>query len=82
MSAAASAITICPPSMGGGLDLALKDFDTAISLNPKWTKATLERRDARKVNRDAEARRGSEPALELNPNRVWIKQQLDKTPAK
>lgn len=72
-----------PASMGGGLDLALKDFDTAISLNPKldegylWKGVTL-----RKVNRDAEARVALNRALELNPNRVWIKQQLDKTPAK
>ncbi len=72
-----------PPSMGGGLDIALKDFDTAISLNPKldeaylWKGVTL-----RKANRDADARAAFETALKLNPNRMWTKQQLDKTPAK
>jgi len=72
-----------PASMGGGLDIALKDFDTAISLNPKldeaylWKGVTL-----RKSNKDAEARAAFEEALKLNPNRAWARQQLDKTPAK
>ena len=72
-----------PASMGGGLDIALKDFDTAINLNPKldeaylWKGVTL-----RKANRDIEARQAFEAALKLNPNRAWARQQLDKTPAK
>jgi len=72
-----------PASMGGGLDIALKDFDTAISLNPRldeaylWKGVTL-----RKANHDAEARQAFEMALKLNPNRAWARQQLDKTPAK
>jgi tetratricopeptide (TPR) repeat protein len=72
-----------PASMGGGLDIALKDFDTAISINPKldeaylWKGVTL-----RKSNKDAEARQAFEEALKLNPNRAWTRQQLDKTPAK
>jgi tetratricopeptide (TPR) repeat protein len=70
-----------PSSMGGGLDPALKDFDTAISMNPKldeaylWKGVTL-----RKANRDAEARQAFEQALKLDPSRAWAKQQLDKTP--
>lgn len=72
-----------PPSMGGGIDVALKDFDTAISLNPKsdeaylWKGVTLH-----KANRDSEARQAFQQALNLNPARAWAKQQLDKTPAK
>lgn len=72
-----------PASMGGGLDIALKDFDMAISLNPKldeaylWKGVTL-----RKANHDPEARQAFEAALKLNPNRAWTRQQLDKTPAK
>jgi tetratricopeptide (TPR) repeat protein len=72
-----------PASMGGGLDVALKDFDTAISLNPSldeaflWKGVTL-----RKANRNAEAAQALQQALKLNPNRAWIKQQLEKTPAK
>jgi tetratricopeptide (TPR) repeat protein len=71
-----------PPSMGGGLDLALKDFDKALSLDPKlpeaylWKGVTL-----RKANRNAEARQALQKAFDLNPQRTWTKQQLDKTPA-
>jgi hypothetical protein len=35
----------------------------------------------RKANRNGEARKEFQRALELNPSRVWAKQQLDKTPA-
>jgi tetratricopeptide (TPR) repeat protein len=71
-----------PSSMGGGLDIALKDFDKALSLDPKlsdaylWKGVTL-----RKANRNADARQAFQKALELNPQRLWAKQQLDKTPA-
>jgi tetratricopeptide (TPR) repeat protein len=71
-----------PSAMGGGLDLALKDFDQAISLNPSladaylWKGVTL-----RKAKRDAEARQAFQRALQLDPNRLWAKEQLDKTPA-
>ena len=34
----------------------------------------------RKENKDAEARQAFQKSLELNPRRVWAKQQLDKTP--
>jgi tetratricopeptide (TPR) repeat protein len=72
-----------PTSMGGGVDQALKDLDRAIALDPKlddaylWKGVTL-----RKANRNAEARQALEQALKLNPNRLWARQQLDKTPAK
>jgi tetratricopeptide (TPR) repeat protein len=70
-----------PSSMGGGVDLALKDFDQAISLDPKlpdaylWKGITL-----RKANRVGEARQALEQASKLAPNRVWIKEQLQKLP--
>lgn len=72
-----------PSSMGGGVDLALKDFDKAIELDPNlvdayvWKGVTL-----RKANRDGEARQAFERALQLNPNRLWAKEQLEKTPAR
>ncbi len=72
-----------PSSMGGGADLALKDFDKAIELDPNlvdaylWKGITL-----RKANRDAEARQAFERALQLDPNRVWAREQLEKTPAR
>jgi hypothetical protein len=34
----------------------------------------------RKAKRNAEARKAFSKSLELNPNRVWTKQQLEKTP--
>jgi tetratricopeptide (TPR) repeat protein len=71
-----------PAAMGGGIDLALKDLDKAISINPKLPEAYLWKGIAlRKANRNAEARQALQQALQTEPNRVWIKQELDKTPA-
>jgi tetratricopeptide (TPR) repeat protein len=71
-----------PSGLGGGLDLAIRDFQKAIELNPKSDEAYLWLGLAmRKANRNAEARKAFSKSLELNPNRVWTKQQLDKTPA-
>jgi len=72
-----------PAQFGGGLDVAIKDFDKAIQLDPKNAEAYLWRGIARrKANQVAEARQDLQKALQLNPNRLWTKQQLDKTPAK
>ncbi len=71
-----------PAQMGGGTDLALKDIDKAIALDPKladgylWKGVILH-----KANRNGEARQAFTTALKLDPDRVWAKQQLDKTPA-
>ncbi|MGI8744015.1 MAG: tetratricopeptide repeat protein [Bryobacteraceae bacterium] len=71
-----------PPALGGGIPLAIKDFEKAIELNPKSADAHLWLGLAlRKVNRNAEARKAFSKSLDLNPNRLWAKQQLDKTPA-
>jgi tetratricopeptide (TPR) repeat protein len=71
-----------PPAFGGGIDLAVKDFRKAIELNPKNADAWLWLGVAlRKDNQHAEARQAIAKSLELNPNRLWAKQQLDKTPA-
>src|SRR5205085_3852886 len=70
-----------PSALGGGIELAIKDFEKAIELNPKsadayvWLGVAL-----RKANRPADARKAFAKSLELNPNRLWAKQQLDKTP--
>ena len=70
-----------PAQFGGGADLAIKDFEKAIQLNPKSSEAYLWMGVAmRKSNRNAEARKAFTKAVELNPRRVWAKQQLDKTP--
>lgn len=64
------------------MDLAIKDFRKSIELNPKNADAWLWLGIAlRKENQPDEARKAIAKSVELNPNRVWAKQQLDKTPA-
>ncbi len=71
-----------PPMFGGGPELAAKDFNQAIALDPKsaeaymWMGITL-----RKMHKNAEARQAFAKSVELNPRRVWAKEQLEKTPA-
>ena len=70
-----------PPALGGGVELALKDFEKAAALNPKLDEAHLWIGLAhRKAGRNADARKALQKAIELNPRRAWTKQQLDKTP--
>jgi superkiller protein 3 len=72
-----------PAALGGGIPNAIASFRKAIELDPKnaeaylWLGVSL-----RKDNKDAEARQALSKSLELNPNRVWVKQQLEKTPTK
>lgn len=71
-----------PPAMGGGLDLAIKEFNKAISIDPNLPEAYLWKGIAlRRQNRNPEARKALARAVELDPNRLWAKQQLEKTPA-
>lgn len=70
-----------PAAFGGGVDLAIKDFQKAIALAPQSAEAYLWLGIAeRKLNHDAEARKALQKSLELNPHRVWTRQQLEKTP--
>jgi tetratricopeptide (TPR) repeat protein len=72
-----------PAQLGGGAKLSIPDFQKAIELDPKNAEAYLWLGlSLRKENRDPEARQAFAKSLELNPNRVWAKQQLEKTPAK
>jgi tetratricopeptide (TPR) repeat protein len=72
-----------PAALGGGAPNAITSLRKAIELDPKnaeaymWLGVSL-----RKDGKDAEARQAFTKSLELNPNRVWVKQQLEKTPAK
>ena len=71
-----------PAALGGGVEPAMKDFEKAIALDARSADAHLWLGLAlRKANRDAEARKEFQKSLELNPARVWAKEQLAKTPA-
>jgi tetratricopeptide (TPR) repeat protein len=70
-----------PQAFGGGIDLAIKDFRKAIELNPRNADALLWLGVAlRKANQPAEAEKAFTQSLQINPNRVWARQQLEKTP--
>jgi tetratricopeptide (TPR) repeat protein len=72
-----------PPMFGGGPELALRDIRHSIELDAKsaeaylWLGLVL-----RKLHQNAEAHEAFARSLELNPTRIWTKQQLEKTPAK
>jgi tetratricopeptide (TPR) repeat protein len=71
-----------PPAFGGGVELAIRDFEKAVALDPGLADAHLWLGIAlRKAHRNAEARKEIAQSLALNPNRLWAKQQLEKTPA-
>lgn len=70
-----------PAALGGGVELAIKDFEKAAELDRKLAEAHLWLGVAlRKLNRNAEARKEFQKGVELDPSRVWAKQQLEKTP--
>ena len=72
-----------PAQLGGGVAEAVADFHKAIDLDSRnaeaWTWLGIA---LRKQNQDADARKAFGKALALDPNRVWVRQQLEKTPAK
>jgi len=71
-----------PPAMGGGVDMAIKDFQKAIGLDAKLAEAHLWLGIAlRKAGRNADAHAELQKAADLAPSRIWAKQQLAKTPA-
>ena len=70
-----------PAMFGGGPELAIKNFQEAIALDPKSSESYLWLGIAqKKIHKNAEARQSLAKAIELNPARVWAKEQLDKTP--
>jgi tetratricopeptide (TPR) repeat protein len=71
-----------PDAMGGGPSVAIPDFRKAVELEPGSAEAYLWLGLAlRKQQHNAEARQAFSKALQLDSARIWIKQQLDKTPA-
>jgi len=71
-----------PQQLGGGFELASRDFQKAIEIDPKdpdahaWLALAL-----RKMKRNGEARAELQKAIDLDPQRIWLKEQLEKTPA-
>ncbi len=71
-----------PTEFGGGPEKAIKSFNDAVALDPKNADAYLWLGLAlRKAHRNKEARDAISKSLALNPNQIWAKQQLEKTPA-
>jgi hypothetical protein len=72
-----------PPAFGGGPDPAIRSFQRALQLDPNSAEAWLWLGLAqRKKQQNGDARISFGKSLALDPNRVWAKQQLEKTPAK
>jgi tetratricopeptide (TPR) repeat protein len=70
-----------PAALGGGVELAVKDFERAAELDGNLADAHLWMGLAlRKLNRNAEARKEFRKAVDLDPARAWARQQLEKTP--
>lgn len=71
-----------PAAFGGGVNLAIQDFEKAVALDAASAEAHLWLGIAlRKAGRNGEARKALDRAVALNPNRRWAKQQREKTPA-
>ena len=71
-----------PELFGGGPEPAIRDLRRTIELDAKSAEAYLWLGLAlRKTHHNAEAREAFAKSMELNPRRVWTKQQLEKTPA-
>lgn len=71
-----------PPAFGGGPGPAIQDFHKALELDPKSAEAYLWLGMAlKKEHKNAEAREALAKSLALDPQRIWTKQQLEKTPA-
>jgi tetratricopeptide (TPR) repeat protein len=71
-----------PAAFGGGAERAIADLKKATELDPRLADAYLWLGIAlRKANRNADAKAAIEKSLQLNPERVWARKQLEKTPA-
>jgi len=71
-----------PASFGGGAENAIKDYKQAIALDPKNAEAWLWLGVAyAKSHQNAQAREALSKSLQLDPDRLWTKEQLNKVPA-
>ena len=72
-----------PSMFGGGPELAIRDIQRSIELDKQSAESYLWLGLAlRKLHRNEEAREAFTKSLALNANRIFTRQQLDKTPAK
>ncbi len=70
-----------PASFGGGPDNAIKDYKQAIMLDPKNAEAYLWLGVAyAKGHQNPQAREAFTKSLQLDPDRLWTKEQLAKVP--
>jgi len=70
-----------PASFGGGPENAIKDYQEAIRLDPKSAEAYLWMGIAySKQHQVPQAREAFKKSLQLDPDRLWAKQELDKLP--
>jgi len=70
-----------PASFGGGPDNAIKDYQEAIRRDPKSAEAYLWMGIAySKQHQVPQAREAFKKSLQLDPDRLWAKQELDKLP--
>jgi tetratricopeptide (TPR) repeat protein len=70
-----------PASFGGGPENAMKDYKEAIALDPKNAEAYLWLGIAEaKEHHNPQAREALTKSVQLDPDRIWTKQQLDKIP--
>jgi tetratricopeptide (TPR) repeat protein len=71
-----------PTNFGGGPENAIKDFRHAIALDPRSADAYLWMGIAlKKQHQNAQAREALAKSLQIDPDRAWTKEQLEKTPA-
>jgi tetratricopeptide (TPR) repeat protein len=71
-----------PEPLGGGPSVAIPDLRKAIELAPDSAEAYVWLGLAlRKAHQNADARQAFSKSLQLDPGRLWARQQLEKTPA-
>jgi tetratricopeptide (TPR) repeat protein len=71
-----------PVNLGGGPENAMKDFRQAVALDPRSAEAWLWIGIAlKKEHQNAQAREALTKSLQLDPDRMWAKDELQKTPA-